>query len=75
MYNSKEFIKSKLCISQDSKSAQLHSCDIVGHIKDLSIRDEAFNEAIDIIKKSGWTATDYELETFEGGCTQHFERE
>jgi hypothetical protein len=74
MYNSKEFIKEKLFISQDGKNAYIHSHDVVGHIEDLSDRDDAFNEAVEVIESLGWTCTENELETVEGGCTQHFER-
>ena len=74
MYNSKEFIKANLFISQDSKTAYIHSHDVVDHISDLSERDEAFNEAVEVIEKIGWKATDCELETIGWGCTQNFER-
>jgi len=74
MYNSKEFIESNLVISKDSTTAYIHSHDIVGHILDLSERDEAFNEAVEVIEKMGWKVTECELETIEGGCTLNFER-
>lgn len=74
MYNSKEFIKANLFISQDSKTAYIHSHDVVGHIEDLSDRDDAFNEAVSVIESLGWESTDCELETIEGGCTQHFKK-
>lgn len=72
MYNSKEFIKANLYISQDGKTAYIHSHDVVGHIEDLSDRDDAFNEAVEVIESFGWISGDNELETVEGGCTQHF---
>lgn len=74
MFNSKEFIKANLWISQDDQQAHIHSCDVVGHISDLADRDEAFNEAINIIEEMGWKTTECELDTIEGGCTQKFER-
>lgn len=72
MYNSNEFIKSKLAVSQDGLTAYIHSYDVCNHINDLSDRDEAFNEAIDVITSAGWIPTESELETIEGGCTQYF---
>lgn len=49
MYNSKEFIKANLFVSQDSKTAYIHSHYVVGHINDSSNKDEAFNQAVEII--------------------------
>lgn len=74
MHNSEEFIKSQLFVSQDNKTAYIHSADICHDLRPGVERDEAFDEAIAVIEKMGWKQTEQEIETVDGGCTQHFTR-
>lgn len=70
MHNSQEFIKSQLFVSQDHKTAHIHSADICQSLKN---GDEAFKEAVAVIEKLGWRKAE-QIETVDGGCTQHFTR-
>lgn len=70
----REFAKSQLYISQDHKTAHIHSADVVHDIAPGEDRDTAFDEVVGIIESFGWKATQQEIETVDGGCTQHFVR-
>lgn len=74
MHNSTEFIKSQLVISTDNKTAYIHSADLCHDIAPGVERDEAFDEAISVIESMGWKQGEQEIETIDGGCTQHFVR-
>lgn len=72
-HNSTAFIKSQLFVTQDGKTSYIHSADICSGILDLSDKDNAFNEAVSYLISIGWNATELEMDSVDGGCTQYFE--